>query len=147
MPDYSTLVCRNGGAERVEHRCGKRCPLHFPVTVLTGKGGPIQVMTRDISAGGMLVEGLPDELQAYEFVDIVLRIPGAAARIWRWPAMVVRSDGSCAALMFDRLRFAELKGLLRALRDAPAERQVRSFSLPLDSQSAGGASAPRQRYH
>jgi len=103
----------------MEHRCGERCVLTLPVTLLTGKGDPLRGTVRNVSAGGMFIDGLAESLVPYEFVDIVLTVPGPVTRIWRWPAMVVRSSYGSAALMFDRLRFGDLRRLVRTLRHAP----------------------------
>lgn len=103
----------------MEHRCGERCHLELPVTLVTGNCNPLHATVRNVSAGGMLVDGLEELLAPYEFVDIVLTLPGPVTRIWRWPAMVVRSGGGSAALMFDRLRFGDLRRLVRGLRRNP----------------------------
>ena len=103
----------------MEHRCGERCPLQLSVTLVTGTSGPLRAAVRNVSAGGMLVSGLEESLAPYEFVDIVLTLPGPVPRIWRWPAMVVRSSGGSTALMFDRLRFGDLRRLVSSLRQYP----------------------------
>lgn len=128
----------------MEHRCGERCPLQLPVTLVTSGGSPLRAMVRNVSAGGMLIEGLEEALAPYEFVDIVLPVPGPVTRIWRWPAMVVRSSYGTAALMFDRLRFGDLRRLVRSLRQAPEP----ATPLPLRASSATGKrQAGQPRYH
>lgn len=128
----------------MEHRCGERCPLQMPVTLLTGKGGPLRATIRNVSAGGMLVDGLEEPLASYEFVDIVLALPGPVTQIWRWPAMVVRSSYGSAALMFDRLRFSDLRRLVRRLRQGPPGMTAPGLTLP----PAGAMGAPAgQSYH
>jgi len=127
----------------MEHRCGERCPLQFPVTLLTGNSGPLRASIRNVSAGGMLIEGLDACLAPYEFVDIVLALPGPVTRIWRWPAMVVRSSPGSAALMFDRLRFDDLRRLVRSLRSGPLTRDLPVPLLPASAQAPEAG----QRYH
>ena len=131
-------------AKAMEHRCGERCSLQVPVTLVTGNCAPLRATVRNVSAGGMLLDGLTEVLAPYEFVDIVIAVPGRETRVWRWPAMVVRSSYGSTALMFDRLRFGDLRRLLRSLRQAPFPEDRLLLPLP---PAVTGNQQSGQRYH
>lgn len=103
----------------MEHRCGARCPVRYPVLIACeSKRPPVHAVTRNLAPGGAFVAELSRPLHHHQPVELVLRTPRAATAEWRWPAMVLRCGPAGAALMFDRLHLDEFAQLLAALRAA-----------------------------
>ncbi|MCC5794790.1 MAG: hypothetical protein JJT85_08645 [Chromatiales bacterium] len=104
------------------------------VTVLTSAGEPLTGIARNLSAGGIYLDDLSSPLHSWEFVELLLAPPGSPGRLWRWPALVLRSGSGSAALMFDRLRFDDLQYLMACLDRAENRRSRGPLSVsPLPS--------------
>ena len=123
----------------MEHRCGSRGIVRYPVTLLTAERHHIYGVLQNLGAGGAFVSGLTRPLCRHQLVDVVLRKPGGAdlADNWEWPAMVLRCAEDSAAVMFDRMHFAELHPILAALRES---------ALPRPLQAADHSPAARPRH-
>jgi hypothetical protein len=101
----------------MEHRCGSRGIVSYPVTLLTVERHHIYGVLQNLGAGGAFVGGLTRPMCRHQLVDVLLHKPGAGlADNWEWPAMVLRCADDSVALMFDRMHFAELHPVLAALR-------------------------------
>jgi hypothetical protein len=107
----------------MEHRCGSRGIVRYPVTLLTAERHHVHGVLQNLGAGGAFVSELTRPMSRHQLVDVVLHKPGAdLADNWEWPAMVLRCTDDSAALMFDRMHFAELHPILAALRECAGPR-------------------------
>lgn len=129
----------------MEHRCGTRYALQYPVTLLLADSHSVSGVIRNLAAGGMLVDALSQSPPRHSLVQVIVHTPRAVTRLWRWPALVLRSGEDHVALMFDRLRFAELPGLLAAVREAEAERYWRPVAAAACNHSSVGSMTARVR--
>ena len=129
----------------MEHRCGTRYALQYPVTLLLADSHSVSGVIRNLAAGGMLIDGLAEPPPRHSLVQVVLHTPRALTWLRRWPALVLRSGEDHAALMFDRLRFAELPDLLVAVREADADCYWRPAAAAARKHSTAGSISARVR--
>ncbi len=103
----------------MEHRCGARCAVRYPVLLATGAHAPpVQALTRNLAPGGALLGDLSRPLGRHQQVELIVHTPRAPLTHWRWPAMVLRADAGGVALMFDTLYLDDFPQLLAAMRTA-----------------------------
>lgn len=111
----------------MEHRCGCRAAVDYPALVLADGLSPVTATARNLAPGGIYLAGLSAPLRRHLAVEVLLLTPWAEVSRWCWPAMVLRSNGAEAALMFDRLRLGEFPQLLAALRSADIGRRFQPW--------------------
>lgn len=86
----------------VEHRNGLRLPLKFKVELWCGGTHYGCFTTRDISYGGVFIEGCQGRLRSGDFVSIKLRTFGATQQVDLLPmrALTVHVSDGGAGLMW-----------------------------------------------
>ena len=86
----------------VEHRKGLRLPLRFDVELWCAGKKCGDYITRDISYGGVFIEGCQTWLRSGDFVSIRLKATGVAQRVEYFPlrALTVHVSDSGAGLMW-----------------------------------------------
>ncbi|MCC5868756.1 MAG: PilZ domain-containing protein [Gammaproteobacteria bacterium] len=129
----------------MEHRCGTRYALEYPVTLRLADSHSVSGVIGNLAAGGLLIQALSEPPPRHSLVEVVIHTPRALPGLWRWPAMVLRSGEDHAALMFDRLRFAELPDLLIAIREAQADDYWRPATAAARNHSSVGSMTARVR--